>query len=54
MLVDNKAALQHRIEQYRRKIEEISVFEEDAMIDKIIRAFQKQIAHDSYRLSLLE
>ena len=39
---------------FRRKIEEIGAFREDAMIEKIIRAFQKQIAQDFYRLSLLE
>ena len=49
----NKADLERRIEESRSKIEEISRFRENAMIDEIIRAFKKQIAQDSYRLSLL-
>ena len=50
----NKADLERRIEESRSKIEEISPFRENAMIDEIIRALQKQIAQDSHRLSLLE
>jgi hypothetical protein len=36
------------------KIEEISAFRDDPKIDKIIRALQKQIAQDSYRLSSMD
>jgi len=42
------------IEECQRKIEEISLFRDDPKIDKIIRALQKQIAQDFYRLSLLD
>jgi hypothetical protein len=51
---DKKAHLEQRIEEYRRKIEEISAFRDDPKIEKIIRALQKQIAQDSYQLSLLD
>ena len=51
MLEDNKTAL---TESRNTGAEEISAFHEDTMIDMIVRAFQKHIAHDSYRLSLLE
>ena len=47
-----KADLEHRIEENQRKIEEISAFRDDPKIDKIIRVLQKQIARDSYELSL--
>ena len=50
----NKADLERRIEESRRQIGETSPFRENAMIDEIIRALQKQIAQDSHRLSLLE
>ena len=49
-----KADLEQRIEEYQHKIEEISAFRDDPTIDKIIRAFRKQIAQDSHRLSLLD
>lgn len=51
---DKKTHLEQRIEEYRRKIEEISAFRDDPKIDKIIRALKKQIAQDSYQLSLLD
>ena len=47
-----KADLEHRIEENQRKIEEISAFRDDPKIDKIIRVLQKQIARDTYELSL--
>jgi uncharacterized membrane protein (DUF106 family) len=50
---DKKADLEHRIEEYRHKIEEISAFRDDPKIEKIIKALQKQIAQDSYQLSVL-
>jgi hypothetical protein len=50
----HKADLELRIEEDRHKIEEMGAFRDDPKIDKIIRALQKQIAHDSYRLSLLD
>ena len=46
----HKADLELRIEEDRHKIEEMSAFRDDPKIDKIIRAFQKQIAQDSYHL----
>jgi hypothetical protein len=46
--------LRQCIDENQKKIEEISVFRDDPKIDKIIRALQKQIAQDSYRLSLLD
>ena len=46
-----KFDLEQRIEEDRHKIEEMSAFRDDPKIDKIIRAFQKQIAQDSYHLS---
>ena len=51
---DRKAALEERIEENQRKIEELSAFRDDPKIDKIIRVLQKQIAHDFYQLSLLD
>ena len=51
---DKKAHLEQRIEEYRRKIEEISAFRDDPKIEKIIKALQKQIAQDSYQLSVLD
>ena len=50
----HRAALEERIEENQRKIEEISAFRDDPKIEKIIRVLQKQIAHELYRLSLLE
>jgi uncharacterized membrane protein (DUF106 family) len=50
---DKKADLEQRIEEYRHKIEEISAFRDDPKIEKIIKALQKQIAQDSYQLSVL-
>jgi hypothetical protein len=50
----DKADLKQRIEESQHKIKEISAFRENAMIDKIIRAFQTQIGQDSYQLSLLD
>jgi uncharacterized membrane protein (DUF106 family) len=49
-----QANLRQRIEENQKKIEEISAFRDDPKINKIIRALQKQIAQDSYRLSSLE
>ena len=49
-----KADLEQRIEEYRHKIEEISAFRDDPKIEKIIKALQKQIAQDSYQLSVLD
>ena len=43
MLEDNKTAL---TELRNTGAEEISAFHEDTMIDMIVRAFQKHIAHD--------
>ena len=51
---DKKADLERRIEEYRHKIEEISAFRDDPKIEKIIKALQKQIARDSYQLSVLD
>ena len=51
---DKKADLEQRIEEYRHKIEEISAFRDDPKIEKIIKALQKQIAQDSYQLSVLD
>ena len=51
---DKKADLEQRIEEYRHKIEEISAFRDDPKIEKIIKALQKQIAEDSYQLSVLD
>jgi uncharacterized membrane protein (DUF106 family) len=50
----DQADLRQHIDENQKKIEEISMFRDDPKIDKIIRALQKQIAQDSYRLSLLE
>ena len=50
----DKADLKQRIEENQQKIEEMSAFRDDPKIDKIIRALQKQIAQDSYQLSLLD
>jgi hypothetical protein len=50
----HKVDLELRIEEDRHKIEEISAFRDDPKIDKIIRALQKQIAQDSYRLSSMD
>jgi hypothetical protein len=54
MSKDKKADLEQRIEENKRKIEEFSLFRDDPKIDKIIRAFRKPIAQDSYKLSFLE
>ena len=51
---DKKADLEQRIEEYRHKIQEISAFRDDPKIEKIIKALQKQIAQDSYQLSVLD
>ena len=51
---DKKADLEQRIEEYRHNIEEISAFRDDPKIEKIIKALQKQIAQDSYQLSVLD
>jgi len=51
---DKKADLEQRIDEYRHKIEEISAFRDDPKIEKIIKALQKQIAQDSYQLSVLD
>jgi hypothetical protein len=48
----HKAGLEPRIKENQEKIEELSVFWDDPKINKIIRALQKQIAKDSYELSL--
>jgi hypothetical protein len=47
-----KADLEQRIEENKRKIEEFSLLRDDPKIDKIIRELQKQFAQDSYRLRL--
>jgi hypothetical protein len=36
-----RSDLSERMDEYRRKIEEISAFRDDPKIDKIIRALQK-------------
>jgi uncharacterized membrane protein (DUF106 family) len=48
----HNADLELRIKEYQKKIEELSAFCDDPKINKIIRALQKQIAQDSYELSL--
>ena len=50
---DRKADLQERIQDNQRKIEALSAFLDDPKIDKIVRVLKKQIAQDSYLLSIL-
>ncbi len=54
MSENEKSRLEKRIRENQQKIEEMSPFGDDPKFARIIRAIQKQIAHDTYALSLLQ
>ena len=52
-MLDAKSELKEEISELHRKIAELSLFEDDPKIEKIIAAFRNQIALCTYKLSLL-